>query len=162
MSFYSVLYFLAKAEDNPVHGRFRRSLLNIAGMFFILIALSFAGLWLKQDIRVDVLREPDAGLARLGLPTNPVHVLDLSIVLPGLVIIGVLNIRNKALGRLLSVPALVFCLLMSLGVGWLVYASQLAGYNVSTTITFAMCGVSLGALYLLSRFILRSREETVN
>lgn len=43
---------------------------------------------------------------------NPIHVIDLAVVLPGMIIIGVLALRANDTGLFLSVPALVFSVLM--------------------------------------------------
>ncbi|WP_156024537.1 hypothetical protein [Smaragdicoccus niigatensis] len=43
---------------------------------------------------------------------NPIHVIDLSVVLPGLIATGVLALRGRETGLFLVVPALAFSVLM--------------------------------------------------
>ena len=55
-------------------------------------------------------------LAEAGLPTNPVHVLDLAIVLPAMIVTGVLLRRRRPLGLLLAPVLLVFAVAMGVAI----------------------------------------------
>ncbi|NVB79875.1 MAG: hypothetical protein HOV81_15875, partial [Kofleriaceae bacterium] len=52
-----------------------------AAAFLVAVGVAFALLWLAEDIPA-VLKGPSPALAETGLLTNPVHVIDLSFVLP--------------------------------------------------------------------------------
>lgn len=72
----------------------------------------FAVLWLSELIPATVSGQAPPGLEVAGLIVNPIHVIDLSVVLPGLIVIGVLALRGRRTGLFLTVPALVFSVLM--------------------------------------------------
>lgn len=52
----------------------------------------------------------------MQLPVNPVHVLDLAFVLPGMIVTGILIWRDRTTGYLMAVPLLVFSFTMGLGI----------------------------------------------
>lgn len=72
----------------------------------------FALLWLSEIIPAVVTGDPPSSLADTGLPVNPIHVIDLSVVLPGFVLTGLSLLRGRPVGRFLAGPWLVFSVLM--------------------------------------------------
>jgi hypothetical protein len=72
----------------------------------------FGLLWLGELAPATVSGQVPPSLKAAGLIVNPVHVIDLSVVLPGMVIVGVLALRGNQTGVFLTVPALVFSVLM--------------------------------------------------
>lgn len=85
---------------------------TLAALVLIITGLLFAILWLSDLVPATVSGRPPSSLVAAGLIVNPVHVIDLSVVLPGMVIIGVLVLRGNRAGSFLAVPALVFSVLM--------------------------------------------------
>ncbi len=51
-----------------------------------------------------------------GLLTNPVHVLDLGLYLPAMLVTAIFLWRGKLLGYLLALPLLVFSILTGIGI----------------------------------------------
>ena len=72
----------------------------------------FALLWLSELVPATVTGQVPPSLPAAGLIVSPIHVIDLSIVLPGMIVIGVLTLSGKRAGLMLAVPALVFSVLM--------------------------------------------------
>jgi uncharacterized Tic20 family protein len=72
----------------------------------------FALLWLSELIPATVSGNAPSSLEVAGLIVNPIHVIDLSVVLPGMILIGVLALRGRRTGLFLTLPALVFSVLM--------------------------------------------------
>ena len=67
-----------------------------AGWFLIVMALLFGGIWLSDVIPALVSGSAPDSVVEMGLPTNPVHVLDLAILLPVSVMVGVGLLRRSA------------------------------------------------------------------
>lgn len=88
---------------------------QLTGGYFIFTALLFCGLWLSEILPANVLNTTPDSLE--NLPTNPVQVLDLSIVLPGFFTAGMLIIRKKRLGYILAPVGLTFSFLMHTTIG---------------------------------------------
>jgi hypothetical protein len=72
-----------------------------------------------------------SAIVAAGLPTNPVHVLDLALFLPGVLIVGVLLRRGLPLGVMLAPVILVFFVLMDLTITVIFIAQQSTGAEVS-------------------------------
>jgi len=92
-------------------------------------------------------------LIETGLPTNPVHVLDLSVILPGIFISGLLVLRKKPLGYILTPVMLVFFILMNITIGVLVIMMQQQRLGGNLSITFVMVFFALASIILLYLFL---------
>lgn len=82
-----------------------------AGWFLIAVGVAFALLWLTDIARALRRGEIPAAAADLGLPTNPVHVLDLALFLPAAIVVGVFLLRGAPAG---DVPGPALLLLLAL------------------------------------------------
>lgn len=87
-----------------------------ASNLLIGIAVAFAGLWLGEDVPHVLANTPPASLTETGLLTNPVHVLDLALVLPALIVIGVQMRRQRPLALLLAPVLLVFTVAVGMAI----------------------------------------------
>lgn len=90
----------------------RRAARTFGASVLILTGVLFALLWLSELIPATVSGEAPASLELAGLIVNPVHVIDLAVVLPGMIVIGVLAQRGHERGMRWLVPALTFSVLM--------------------------------------------------
>jgi len=86
------------------------------GVLLIALGLGFAALWLSQDIQAIIGGTVPTAVSQAGLLTNPIHVLDLALYLPAIVMSGLSLLRNRTLGHVFSVPLLVFSVLEGLGI----------------------------------------------
>lgn len=105
-----------------------------AGGFLVAVGGAFALLWLAQLGPAALSGTPPAELAAMGLPTNPVHVLDLSFILPLHIIAGVALWRMKSAIALLAPIVLVFGAFMSASIG----VMTAIGGNVPVTVAMAV------------------------
>ena len=97
-------YFAATTKARPV------------SVFLLLVAVLFALLWLSEDIPALLTGKIPPSVTENGLLTNPVHVLDLGLLLPAMIITSILLWRRKLLGYLLAIPLLVFSVLTGIGI----------------------------------------------
>ena len=72
----------------------------------------FALLWLTELVPATLSGQPPRSLETAGLVTNPIYVIDLAIVLPGMVIVGVGALRAREGALSFVLPALMFSVLM--------------------------------------------------
>ncbi len=80
-------------------------------IFLLLLGVVFYLLWLSEDIPALLTGKIPQSVTVASLPTNPVHVLDLGLYLPSMLITAMLLWRRKLLGYLLAGPFLVFSIL---------------------------------------------------
>lgn len=113
-----------------------------AGLLFVL-ALAFSVLWLSEIVPAILRNTMPRSQQEAGLNTNPVHVLDLSIVLPGFFIASVLFWKKHTLGYLLVPTLLVFATLMDITIGFLIIYMEVrdVAANGPPAILFALLGI---------------------
>ena len=81
------------------------------GWLLIITGVLFAILWLSEDIPAWLAGKAPQSLIGMGIPTNPVHILDLAFFLPALWIIGIFLLMKKPLGYTLAPAFIVFIIL---------------------------------------------------
>ena len=108
--FFTLVIALSARERTSVHpsGLARQ----FAAWVLIGTGALFALLWLSELVPATVTGQVPPSLTAAGLIVSPIHVIDLSVVLPGMIVIGVLTLRGNMAGLSLTVPALVFSVLM--------------------------------------------------
>ncbi len=87
-----------------------------ARQLLITIAVLFSFLWLSEIAPVLFSFEKPEILQDTGLLTNPVHVLDLAFILPGMIIVSQIIKKRKGLGLFFAVPFMVFAATMGIGI----------------------------------------------
>lgn len=81
---------------------------RFAGWFQIIAAGLFALLWLRDIVSAMIAGRTPSSAAELRLPSNPVHVLDLALFLPAVMVSGILLLRRHPLAWRSTPAALVF------------------------------------------------------
>jgi hypothetical protein len=99
-----LLAVAARAPGPRLAGEPRRT----TGWFLVAITALFAGLWLSQIVAANAGGTVPASVTDLGVPTNPVHVIDLAIALPATALAGALLLRDRDTGRPLAALLLGF------------------------------------------------------
>jgi hypothetical protein len=107
------------------------------------IAILFAVLWLSSIVPATITGQTPSQLVEAGLASNPVHVLDLALVLPGMVITSYLAGRGVPVARFLLPAWLVFGVLMgaSIVIAHLLVASSPISLIAMGAVT-ATCAVT--------------------
>jgi hypothetical protein len=120
----------------------------------------FGALWLAEDVPAVLAGTPSPSLAETGLFTNPVHVIDLSLVLPAHIIAGTLLWQGRVKGAVYGPILLSFGVLMSASIAGMLIAIALAGGSAPGPVIGAMLAVALVTAAILWRVAHRSRVTT--
>ena len=126
------------------------TLISIAGIFGVL--------WLVQIVPALVAGTDPPGLNDVGLAANPVHVLDLSLLLPAMIVVGVALLRRHAFANVLAPILLTFAAMMASAVGGMTAMMHVRGLVFDPTPTIVMTVVAawcLGTLIALLRHLRR-------
>jgi hypothetical protein len=122
-------------------------------IFLLVLAFLFYLLWLSQDIPALLTGKIPSTVTENGLLTDPVHVLDLGLLLPAMIITSISLWRGKLLGFLFAVPLLVFSVLTGMGIlaTFLIMSSQGMPASLGVELFFAVIivvSLVLSVLYL--------------
>ncbi len=122
LSFYFLLYVFLHLIKEPVAKPVNKKIpYKSTGILFIAVSAMFYLLWLSDIVPAVIANNVPAVLNDTGLIVNPVHVIDLSIILPGAFITGILLLKKKHLGILAAPSFLFFFILMTVTIGWLAF-----------------------------------------
>lgn len=111
-------------RKNPAKFRRRNAvvLFTIAGLFYLL--------WLSEIIPALLAGVTPQSILDNGLPTNPVHVLDLSFLLPGLIITGILLLKDHPLAYVITPIFYSYAAMLGLAIIAMVILLVQQGYPV--------------------------------
>lgn len=123
------------------------------GGFIVGLAVLFYLLWLKEDVTALLTATTPASVAEAGILTNPVHILDMALLLPAMIYSGVLLWRKRPLGYGLAGVMLVITIFEALGIATIGVFSARAGIAGSegpavVLSVLALIGTGLLAWYL--------------
>lgn len=160
VSFYALAFFLMNELKNKTNIVFsNKYAARITGIYFIIIALMFCFLWLAEIIPSVMKHVTPASLAETGLFTNGVHVLDLAVLLPGVLMVGISLLFQKPVSFILTPLVLAFFILMDLTIGGLVVVMHRRGIESNLMLTVVMGGLAMISLLLLVWFIKSTRTQ---
>jgi hypothetical protein len=108
LSMYALIGAVAALDPPEVRRRYGRTNVSVAASFLVVIGALFAMLWLGDIVPALAGGTSPAAAVGIGVPTNPVHVLDLAIFLPAVVFTGIWLLRGRDLGYVLAPGLLLF------------------------------------------------------
>jgi len=90
------------------------------GAVLVILGIAFYFLWLSQDVPAPLSGTVPISVTQAGELVNPVHVLDMALYLPALILIGASLLKNRWLGYVFGVPLLVFSILTFVAIGFII------------------------------------------
>jgi hypothetical protein len=116
---------LRKRETSYPTGRPRK----FAANSIIGIGVLFASLWLSEIVPAVIAGTVPDSIVEAGLWVNPIHVIDLAVVLPGFILTGYYALTNRQGGLFFLAPWLTFSVLMGLSIVAAMTMMVLDGFN---------------------------------
>lgn len=162
LSFYALIGSLIQMHLNSLQAYFTANTrARLVSVFLLALGIVFYLLWLREEIPALMTGSIPSSITEANLPTNPVHVLDLGLYLPAILITGLLLWRRNLLGYLLAGPLLVFSVLMGTAilVIFLVTSSQGMPTSVGVEAVFAI--IIAVSLVLSILYIREVRLKTI-
>lgn len=92
-------------------------------------------------------------IMQANLPTNPVHILDLGLYLPAMLITSLLLWRGKLIGYLLAGPLLVFSILTGIAILAIFLVSSSKGMSTSVGVEAFIAVIIVVSLVLSVLYI---------
>ena len=118
----------------------------------------FSLLWLSEEIPALLTGKIPPSVMDANLPTNPVHVLDLGLYLPAMIITALLLWRRKLVGYLLAGPLLVFSILTGTAILVIFLVMSTKGMPTSVGVE-AFIAIIIAVSLVLSVLYLREVNE---
>lgn len=122
-------------------------------ILLIAIAVIFGFLWLSEDLPAIMTGTVPSTVAQSALPANPVHVLDLAFMLPGMLISGISLLRGGLLGKIFAVPFLVFSALTGVGIITTFVVSSFAGVAINFGVAGFVAAITLVSVGFSAMFL---------
>jgi hypothetical protein len=129
------------------------------GVFLLVIAAGFGLLWLGQVVPALLSGRDPTGLREIGLPTNPVHVLDLALLLPALAVTGGSLLRGRPVGYALAPILLAFSVFMSLALAGMALVMQSRGVGPGAGLAILTSGIAMASAALLYAFLAQVADD---
>jgi len=158
LSLYALIGGLAALDPRSVGARFVSAPRRAVGWFLIVIALLFGTLWLTDIVPALLSGQVPAAARDLGLPANPVHVLDLAFYLPAAFTAGLLLLRNDAEGYVLAPALLGFLTLTGLPIMVTPFVAGQRGDPPGWAVLAPITVVTIVSIGLLIRLLSANRE----
>lgn len=135
---------------------------RLTGWFLVAVAVLFTLVWLREIVADLAAGRPSTSAGDWNVPTNPVHVLDLAIFLPAVLITGVLLTRRHWLGRATAAAQLVFVELTCLPILVTPLVALSRGRVPAWAVTAPIGVIAVVTLLVLGRLLRRTaiRDRT--
>lgn len=131
-------------------------------IFFIVVAALFYLLWLRDVIPAIIENKVPRSVSDYDLLVNPVHVIDISFALPGLIITAVLLLRKHNLGYILAPIGLVFMIVLTIALAAMVIMTRVKGLTEDMSIALIFIVLSLISIAFLWTFLRALRPSENN
>lgn len=158
LSSYAVMFSVnslrAENEDFPEpSGR------KIAGYTSIAIGVLFGLLWLSELIPATLSGEVPQSVIDAGLWVNPIHVIDLAVLLPAFIIAGCLTLKGKAAGQFFVGPLLAFSVLMGASIVAAMVLMTVEGLGSTLPPLVMVSVIVLVSLFAAWRYLMGSYDS---
>ena len=126
---------------------------TVAGLTSIAIGVLFGLLWLSELIPATLSGEAPQSVVDAGLWVNPIHVIDLAVLLPAFIIAGYLTLRGTARGQFFVGPLLVFSVLMGASIVAAMALMRVEGFANALPPLVMVSVIVLASLFAAWRYL---------
>jgi hypothetical protein len=154
LSFYALAGSIVTADIRLIAWRLGRTrALRAMAVLLMGVGVLFTLLWLADILLALAQGTIPPSVTEVGLPVNPVHVLDLAILLPALFITAFLLLRRNPYGLALAVPLATFLVAMGIAIIAMVIVMKMRGVTVSLAMPFVLAGIVAATAGVTARFL---------
>jgi hypothetical protein len=161
LSFFALVIGLLGTDAAVVRSRATGVPVRSVAAYLIVIAVLVSGLWLKEEVGSLLQGTVPLSVQQLEAPTNIVHVFDLGLVLPAMVIAAVLLLRDRPWGYVLAGMLLVKASTIGLWVAVMIWFSARQGLGTPPAYTAFFVALTIAGLALTWAFLTRMGSRPV-
>lgn len=159
LSVFIFIIFLHEAGRNDVRQWFNEKLpVTYIGIYLIIVAVMFYIIWLKDVFPAVINNTVPESVSGQNLLVNPVHVIDISFALPGIIVSAVLLMKKNNLGYILSPVSLVFILILALALAMMVIMMKVREISDDTSVALIFIVIAVISLFFLFLFMKALRK----
>jgi len=150
LSIYSFILLAHELSTRDIKEWFNNKVpVRADGFYLLFVSLMFYFLWLKEIIPAVLNNTIPKSVSDYKLLVNPVHVIDIAFVLPGLIIIAVMLMKKNRYGYILTPIALVFVIILAVALAAMVVMEKVRELSDegSVAVIFVVLAV-ISALFL--------------
>lgn len=160
LSFYLFVFNLISLNISSNYS-INNKLIKLTSIFLIFLSLLFYMLWLSEIITALIKNELPKSVIENGILTNPVHVLDLSIILPAFIITAILLMKRKPIAFILTPILLSFSLFMELAIIGMMIVLYLSEFENDISIAIIFTFITMISSTLLLIFMRNLKVEII-
>ena len=153
LSFFALVIGLLGTDAALVRTRATGAPVRSVAAYLIVIAVLVSGVWLKEEVGSLLQGAVPLSVQQFEVPTNIVHVFDLGLVLPAMVIAAVLLLRDRPWGYVLAGMLLVKASTIGLWVAAMIWFSARAGIETPLAYTALFLALTVAGVVLSWRFL---------
>ena len=132
---------------------------KLVSVFFLLLGVAFYLLWFSEELPALLTGTVPPSVSVANLPTNPVHVLDLGLYLPAMLITAMTLWSRRLTGALLAGPLLVFSALTGAAILAIFLVTRSQGMSTSVGVEAFIAGIVVVSLVLSVLFFRALKVE---
>lgn len=132
---------------------------KVAGYTSIAIGVLFGLLWLSELIPATLSGEVPQSVIDAGLWVNPIHVIDLAVLLPAFIIAGYLTLKRKEAGQFFVGPLLTFSVLMGASIVAAMVLMTVEGFENTLPPLVMVSLIVLASLFAAWRYLVGSHDS---
>lgn len=155
LSFFALVIGLLGTDAAVVRSRATGVPVRAVAAYLIAIAILVSGVWLKEEVGSLLQGTVPVSVQQFEAPTNIVHVFDLGLVLPAMVIAAVLLLRDRPWGYVLAGMLLVKASTIGLWVAVMIWFSARAGIETPLAYTAFFLALTAAGVALSWAFLTR-------
>lgn len=121
----------------------------------------FALLWLSEVVPAAIKREVPQSVLDAGLWVNPIHVIDLAVVLPAFMITGYMTVRGTRSGMFFVGPWLVISALMGASIVAAMILMTVEGFDNTFPPMAMVSFIVVASFYAAWRYLQRVEDPSV-
>jgi hypothetical protein len=156
LSLYALIVGLVGTDAAQIRaGVAKRPPVRAPATYLIAIALIVAAMWLTEEVGALLNHAVPATVVQFQTPTNIVHVLDLGIVLPAMVLAALQLLRDRPWGYVLAGMLLVKAAMIGLWVDAMIWFSARRGFNAPAAYVLFFVALAIIGGAVAWRFLAR-------
>lgn len=154
LSFHLLLGGLLGTDRDALARAFApRPPVRLTGGLLLALGAAFYALWGSEVAGALLAGTAPASASEIGFAVNPVHVLDMGLLLPATILAGGLLLRRRPLGYLLAAPLLVFLAVMGAAILAMVVVMMQRGFPPAVPVLVAIGLSTALSLVVLVAFL---------